>query len=41
MKMRKNIGVIEYKVTSELPENLSKQLPSIEDIQKHIANDQN
>jgi len=28
------------KVTSDLPEDLSKQLPSIEDIQKHIANEQ-
>jgi len=36
--MSKPIGVSEYKVTSDLPENLSKQLPSIEDIQKHIAN---
>lgn len=38
--MSKPIGVSEYKVTSDLPENLSKQLPSIEDIQKHIANEQ-
>lgn len=30
------IGVSEYKVTSDLPEDLSKQLPSIEDIHKHI-----
>ena len=37
--MSKPIGVSEYKVTSDLPENLSKQLPSIEDIQKHIANE--
>lgn len=37
--MSKPIGVSEYKVTRNLPENLSKQLPSIEDIQKHIAND--
>ena len=37
--MSKPIGVSEYKVTSDLPENLSKQLPSIEDIQKHIAID--
>ena len=37
--MSKPIGVSEYKVTRDLPENLSKQLPSIEDIQKHIAND--
>lgn len=37
--MSKPIGVSEYKVTSDLPENLSKQLPSIEDIQKHIASE--
>ncbi len=37
--MSKPIGVSEYKVTSDLPENLSKQLPSIEDIQKHITNE--
>lgn len=36
--MSKPIGVSEYKVTSDLPENLSKQLPSIEDIRKRIAN---
>lgn len=35
--MSKPIGVSEYRVTSDLPEDLSKQLPSIEDIQKHIA----
>lgn len=34
--MLKPIGVSEYKVTSNLPEDLSKQLPSIEDIQKRI-----
>ena len=34
--MSKPIGVSEYKVTSSLPEDLSKQLPSIEDIQKRI-----
>lgn len=34
--MSKPIGVSEYKITSSLPENLSKQLPSIEDIQKRI-----
>ncbi len=34
--MSKPIGVSEYKVTSNLPEDLSKQLPSIEDIQKRI-----
>ena len=37
--MSKPIGVSEYKVTSDLPENLSKQLPSIEDIQRRIAKD--
>jgi predicted nuclease of restriction endonuclease-like (RecB) superfamily len=36
--MSKPIGVSEYKITSSLPENLSKQLPSIEDIQKRIKN---
>ena len=35
--MSKPIGVSEYRVTSDLPENLSKQLPSVEDIQKRIA----
>ena len=34
--MSKPIGVSEYKITSNLPENLSKQLPSVEDIQKRI-----
>ncbi len=34
--MSKPIGVSEYKVTSNLPEDLSKQLPSIEDIQMRI-----
>lgn len=34
--MSKPIGVSEYKITSSLPEDLSKQLPSIEDIQKRI-----
>ena len=37
--MSKPIGVSEYKVTSDLPANLSKQLPSIEDIQRHIASE--
>ena len=32
----KPIGVSEYKITSSLPDNLEKQLPSIEDIQKRI-----
>ena len=39
--MSKPIGVSEYKVTSELPEALSKQIPSVEDIQKHIKRDYN
>lgn len=34
--MSKPIGVSEYKITSSLPEDLSKQLPSVEDIQKRI-----
>ena len=34
--MSKPIGVSEYKITSSLPEALSKQLPSVEDIQKRI-----
>ena len=34
--MSKPIGVSEYKVTSNLPEDLSKQLPSIEDIHMRI-----
>ena len=36
--MSKPIGVSEYKITSCLPEDLSKQLPSVEDIQKRIRN---
>ncbi len=34
--MSKPIGVSEYKVTGDLPESLSRQLPSVEDIQKRI-----
>lgn len=34
--MTKPIGVSEYRVTHSLPENLGKQLPSIEDIQSRI-----
>ena len=34
--MSKPIGVSEYKITSCLPEDLSKQLPSVEDIQRRI-----
>lgn len=32
----KPIGVSEYKVTSSLPDDLERQLPSVEDIQKRI-----
>ena len=34
--MSKPIGGSEYKITSSLPEDLEKQLPSVEDIQKRI-----
>ena len=34
--MSKPIGISEYKITSNLPEELEKQLPSVEDIQKRI-----
>ena len=34
--MSKPIGVSEYKITSSLPDDLEKQLPSVEDIQKRI-----
>ena len=34
--MSKPMGVSEYRITSNLPEELEKQLPSIEDIQKRI-----
>ena len=34
--MSKPIGVSEYQITSDLPIELGKQLPSVEDIQKHI-----
>ena len=34
--MTKPIGVSEYRVTRSLPEDLGKQLPSIEDIQNRI-----
>lgn len=34
--MSKPIGVSEYRITSDLPTELEKPLPSIEDIQKHI-----
>ena len=32
----KPIGVSEYKITSNLPDDLKKQLPFVEDIQKRI-----
>ena len=35
--MSKPIGVSAYQVTSNLPEELGKQLPSVDDIQKRIA----
>lgn len=35
--MSKPIGVSEYKITKQLPENLVKQLPSIEDIKNRIV----
>lgn len=34
--MSKPIGVSEYKITGSLPKELENQLPSVEDIQKHI-----
>ena len=34
--MSKPIGVSEYRITSHLPAELEKQLPSVEDIQKRI-----
>ena len=34
--MSKPIGVSEYRVTSDLPEELKEQLPSIEDIQSRM-----
>lgn len=34
--MSKPMGISEYKVSSILPKELSSQLPSVEDIQKHI-----
>lgn len=35
--MSKPIGVSEYKITSQLPEDLGQQLPSVEDIQRRIT----
>jgi hypothetical protein len=37
----KPIGVSEYKITNNLPEDLGKQLPSVEDIQKRIGGTDN
>jgi len=34
--MSKPIGISEYKITNDLPKELEKQLPSVEDIQKRI-----
>ena len=34
----KPIGVSAYQITSNLPEELERQLPSVEDIQKRIKN---
>ncbi len=34
--MSKPIGVSAYQITSSLPEELERQLPSVEDIQKRI-----
>ena len=36
--MSKPIGISEYKITNNLPAELEKQLPSVEDIQKRIKN---
>ena len=36
LNIRKPIGVSEYRVTSDLPEELKEQLPSIEDIQSRM-----
>lgn len=36
--MSKPIGVSAYQITSSLPEEFEKQLPSVEDIQKRIKN---
>ena len=37
----KPIGVSEYRITNNLPEDLEKQLPSVEDIQKRIGGTDN
>ena len=36
--MSKPMGISEYRITKELPDELTNQLPSIEDIQKRIEN---
>ena len=38
--MSKPMGVSAYKVTSSLPEELQRQLPSIEDIEKRIQREE-
>lgn len=35
--MSKPIGISEYKITSNLPEELERQMPSVEDIQSRIT----
>ena len=35
----KPIGISKYRVTSQLPENLQSQLPSVEDLRNRIGND--
>lgn len=35
------LGVSEYKILSEIPEFLENTLPSIEDIEKRLENDDN
>lgn len=34
--MSKPMGVSEYKITGNLPKELERELPSVEDIQKRI-----
>ena len=36
IRVSKPMGISAYKVTSSLPEELQRQLPSIEDIEKRI-----
>ncbi len=35
--MSKPIGISEYKITSNLPKELERQMPSVEDIQSRIT----